>query len=49
MPVEPDIDDAGPTREHNGSAAFRHIELNSPNPIMWSVCRSVEREEVDTQ
>lgn len=34
MPVEPDIDDAGPTSEHNGIAAFWQIELNPPKLII---------------
>jgi hypothetical protein len=28
MPVEPEIDDAGPTKEHKGTGAFAHIVSN---------------------
>lgn len=34
MPVAPEIEDAGPTRRHNGSGVFSHIESNFPNPMM---------------
>lgn len=33
IPVDPDIDDAGPTKEHRGSAAFWHIESKVPNTM----------------
>lgn len=38
MPVAPDIDEAGPTKEHRGTAAFWHSALNSPNPMI-PTCR----------
>jgi hypothetical protein len=34
MPVDPEIDDAGPTREHKGTGAFSHIVSNEPKPMM---------------
>lgn len=34
MPVAPEIDEAGPTREHKGSGTFSHIVSKSPNPMM---------------
>lgn len=37
MPVDPDIGDAGPTREQSGSGAFAHIESNWPKPMMLAM------------
>jgi hypothetical protein len=34
IPVEPEIDEAGPTRRHSGNGVFSHIESKSPNPMM---------------
>lgn len=34
IPVDPEMEEAGPTREQRGSAAFRHIESKSPNPML---------------
>jgi hypothetical protein len=34
MPVDPEIDDAGPTREHKGTGALSHIVSNEPKPMM---------------
>lgn len=34
MPVEPDIEDGGPTREQSGKGAFSHNESKSPKPIL---------------
>lgn len=34
MPVAPDIDEGGPTKEHSGSGTFSHIESNWPNRMM---------------
>jgi hypothetical protein len=34
MPVDPEIDDAGPIREHKGTGAFSHIVSNEPKPMM---------------
>jgi hypothetical protein len=34
IPVAPEMDEGGPTREHKGSGAFSHIESKSPNPMM---------------
>lgn len=49
MPVAPEIDEAGPTREHKGSGTFSHIVSKSPNPMTpgGDVVRAVRQQTVD--